>query len=247
MADESGPIGLYDRIVSWATKGRRQPILIGKDAGGRRIPGGPYTIYQGAAALIVAIVGWNTRYLWAANMPGIAFLVFLSGAALGTGYGIGRIDFSARNPIWAGAALAGAAFNVLSNRLTGAVGGRTTPSSPIAMRFNGTVPQLKRPSGPRFAPGATDAKSSEDDDSTVHAPAVTVTGPRAHTTTANPGTPRTEPNPWLNLPDNEADARPTATTAGTSRRRESSSRPADPVSLQHQTGLEAFLAAAGRE
>ena len=32
--------------IQWHTEARQQPRIIGKDSSGRRIPGGPYTIYQ---------------------------------------------------------------------------------------------------------------------------------------------------------------------------------------------------------
>ena len=32
--------------IRWHTEGRRQPVLIGKDASGRRIPGGPYVVLE---------------------------------------------------------------------------------------------------------------------------------------------------------------------------------------------------------
>ena len=32
--------------IQWHTEARQQPRIIGKDSSGRKIPGGPYTIYQ---------------------------------------------------------------------------------------------------------------------------------------------------------------------------------------------------------
>lgn len=81
----------------FATEGRRQPTLIGKDVSGRRLPGGPYTLWQGVAAVVVLVSAWSGRGLWAGESSPIA--VALSCAVLGglAGFVAGFIDPSKRN------------------------------------------------------------------------------------------------------------------------------------------------------
>lgn len=90
-----------ERVIRWATAGRRQPTLIGRDPAGRKLPGGPYTIYQAVSVVVVAIVGWNTRSLWGAGMSDPASLIWLAAALAGTFVLTGRINFAGRNPLWA--------------------------------------------------------------------------------------------------------------------------------------------------
>lgn len=101
--------------VRWHTEGRRQPTLIGKDASGRRIPGGPYIVWQ-LLALPVAPLMWSTRFSWAGDLSGLAMLVVIA-AATGTAfYLIGRLDFAGRNPMLAAAAFAAAVLLALTAR-----------------------------------------------------------------------------------------------------------------------------------
>ena len=91
--------------VRWHTEGRRQPTLIGKDASGRKIPGGPYIVWQ-LLALPVAPLMWSTRYSWAGGLSGLAMLVIIAATTAAAFYLIGRLDFAGRNPILALGALA---------------------------------------------------------------------------------------------------------------------------------------------
>jgi hypothetical protein len=93
--------------VRWHTEGRRQPTLIGKDASGRRLPGGPYIVWQ-LLALPVAPLMWNTRFSWAGNLSGLAMLVVIAAATGATFYLIGRLNFAGRNPMIAAGALTAA-------------------------------------------------------------------------------------------------------------------------------------------
>lgn len=85
--------------VQFHTEGLRQPMLIGKDVAGNRIPGGPYVVWQ-AAALLMAPVAWNTADLWGHNLGPLGRVL---GTGLATGalfWLLGRIDFAGRNPLW---------------------------------------------------------------------------------------------------------------------------------------------------
>lgn len=112
-----------ERIIRWATKGRRQPTLIGRDSSGKKIWGGPYTIYQGVTLLIVGGGGWHTRHIWAANMPGPSLLLLLAAATAGAVFLVGRIDFSARNPVWWVAGLLHCVRVVITVSATHSIGG----------------------------------------------------------------------------------------------------------------------------
>lgn len=115
-------------VVRYHTAGRRQPMLIGKDAAGRRLPGGPYTVYQILAVAAVATAMWQTRTLWATEMTGLSSLLVIGAAAIGAGFLTGRLDFSGRNPLWILLALLEAA-PVLACARPGTVGGRPLPAS----------------------------------------------------------------------------------------------------------------------
>lgn len=113
-------------VVRYHTAGRRQPMLIGKDAAGRRLPGGPYTVYQVLAVAAVAAVLWNTRPIWAAGLTALSALLVIGAAAIGAGFLTGRLDFSGRNPFWILLSLLGA-LRALAGARPGRVGGRSLP------------------------------------------------------------------------------------------------------------------------
>lgn len=83
----------------WYTKARRIPTLIGKDAAGRRIPGGPYTALQAIAALVTPAVTWCTRALWAGHLTGLATLIAVLAVSFGVVKLLGKVDFASRNPL----------------------------------------------------------------------------------------------------------------------------------------------------
>lgn len=83
----------------WYTKARRIPTLIGKDAAGRRIPGGPYTALQVIAALVTPAVTWSTRALWAGQLTGLATLIAVLAVSFGVVKLLGKVDFASRNPL----------------------------------------------------------------------------------------------------------------------------------------------------
>ena len=138
-------------VVKYHTAGRRQPMLIGKDAAGRRLPGGPYTVYQLIAVAAVATTMWQTRTLWATEMTGLSSLLVIGAAAIGAGFLTGRLDFSGRNPLWTLLALL-EAVPVLVSARPGTVGGRPLPASrPRQVRSNAIV--AHRPPGVGHQPG----------------------------------------------------------------------------------------------
>lgn len=97
-------------MVRWHTQGRRQPVLVGKDISGRKIPGGPYIVWQ-AAALPVAPLMWVTRQQWASGMTGLAMYFTITCVTGAVFWLIGRIDFADRNPVVAGAAAVSSLLN----------------------------------------------------------------------------------------------------------------------------------------
>lgn len=83
----------------WYTKARRIPTLIGKDAAGRRIPGGPYTALQAIAALLTPAVTWSTRALWDGQLTGLATIIAVLAMSFGVVKLLGKVDFASRNPL----------------------------------------------------------------------------------------------------------------------------------------------------
>ncbi|MBF6949346.1 hypothetical protein, partial [Acinetobacter baumannii] len=109
--------------VRWHTEGRRQPVLVGKDASGRRIPGGPYVVWQ-LAALPLAPLLWHFRVAWAGGHSSFGALI-LTGAITAVAFvSIGRVDYAGRNPLL-----------VLSGAVAGLVGAHSAPRG----RLGGSV------------------------------------------------------------------------------------------------------------
>lgn len=79
--------------VSWHTEARQQPRIIGKDISGKKIPGGPYTVYQ-IAGLAVLPIGLFTKPLWGADVPTIAVLIMLIGITAAAVWTIGLVDWT---------------------------------------------------------------------------------------------------------------------------------------------------------
>lgn len=103
MSDRNEP----SRVVRFATRGRRQATLIGRDPSGRKIWGGPYTIWQGLAAIAVPFVLWNTRGLWsgvAGHPSGLGLIVTIAAVSGVIAWLVGRFVFS-HNPLWSLAGL----------------------------------------------------------------------------------------------------------------------------------------------
>lgn len=103
---------MSDRVVRYHTYARRQPSLIGKDSSGKRIPGGPYTVYQPILLVATAAVLWISKDLWSTSL--MQALIVTACLALAVGWISGRIDFSGRNPFLLGAGVLNAWASNLS-------------------------------------------------------------------------------------------------------------------------------------
>lgn len=101
--------------IRWHTEGRRQPVLIGKDASGRRIPGGPYVVWQ-LAALPLAPLLWHFRVAWAGGHSSFGALILTGAITAVVFVAIGRVDYAGRNPLL-----------VLSGAVAGLVGAHGAP------------------------------------------------------------------------------------------------------------------------
>lgn len=132
-------------VVRYHTAGRRQPMLIGKDASGRRLPGGPYTVYQILAVVIVATTMWQTTAIWAPRMTSLSTLLVIGAATLGAGLLTGRVDFSGRNPLWILLSLL-TATPALTSTHPGRLRGRPLPGSkPRQVRTLATTSRTTAP------------------------------------------------------------------------------------------------------
>lgn len=98
--DDARP-GLPQQTVWYYTKARRQLPYIGTDSSGAKIPGGPYTILQPIAAILVGGLAWFTRPIWAADMSWVVSLVAVAAVAMSAGYFSGMIDVTEQNPLYA--------------------------------------------------------------------------------------------------------------------------------------------------
>lgn len=137
----------------WYTKARRIPTLIGKDAAGRRIPGGPYTALQAIAALVTPAVTWSTRALWAGQLTGLATLIAVLAVSFGVVKLLGKVDFASRNPLLLtssfvrqmltppGGSLAGTALRPLKTRRirSSVVVGQLTQPAPVTATATSTA------------------------------------------------------------------------------------------------------------
>lgn len=143
----SADSGAQKEIIRWPTAGRRQPLLVGKDLSGRKIPFGPFTIYQIIGAIIVALVGWNTKQFWGTDYDGLVVIVGIVISSVAAGWLLGMVNFGNRNPIWAAAAFMGALKSTVSRSLEAI-------RSHDRGRIEGVVYVATNPSG-----GARDARS----------------------------------------------------------------------------------------
>ena len=174
--------------VRWHTEGRRQPTLIGKDAAGRKIPGGPYIVWQ-LLALPVAPLMWSTRYSWAGDLSGLAMLVVTGATTGGVFYLIGRLDFAGRNPLLAVGALTAAVLLAMTAR-SGRLGGTRVR--------NPTRPRRRNRPAPAWHPHTTSAQPSTDTTMPTSvqpaaAPASTAPTPTDPSSSTAPATYRPQP------------------------------------------------------
>lgn len=84
--------------VRFHTAGRKQPILLGKDSSGNRLPGGPYTVPQLVAVMVTAVVLIVSRQVWAAGQSGLFFAIVTAALCVAVGVIVGRHDFAGQNP-----------------------------------------------------------------------------------------------------------------------------------------------------
>lgn len=141
--------------VRWHTEGRRQPVLVGKDASGRRIPGGPYVVWQ-LAALPLAPVLWHFRAAWAGGHSSLGALVLTGAVTAAVFIAIGRVDFAGRNPLL-----------VLSGATAGLLGAHRAPRG----RLGGTALRSAAPARPRRrrpAPALYSRKADQGRGATAH-------------------------------------------------------------------------------
>ena len=181
--------------VGWHTEGRRQPTLIGKDASGRKIPGGPYIVWQ-LLALPVAPLMWGTRFSWAGGLSGLAMLVVIAAATGAAFYLIGRLDFAGRNPMLAAGALTGAVLLAMTAGAGKLGGSRVRRSRPPAGRRGRPAPvwHTRTAGAAAAAAEATNPSSVQPADAVASAagpsptadqlilPPALPTGPAAYTT-----------------------------------------------------------------
>lgn len=104
------------------TEGRRQPMLIGKDASGKKIWGGPYSVWQLLGLIVVVPLTWSTQSMWGAQWTMLGRLLVTAAVGAATVYGIGRINFAGRNP-----------FLMAAGVTSGLIGTLTAPAG----RLNG--------------------------------------------------------------------------------------------------------------
>lgn len=84
----------------FATLGRKQPSLIGKDSAGRRLRGGPYSMYQLGGGFLCVVVLKKTAHLWGGDMAILAQLLLGAAVTAATVFLLGRIDVSTSNPLY---------------------------------------------------------------------------------------------------------------------------------------------------
>ena len=218
----------------WHTEGRRQPVLIGKDASGRRIPGGPYVVWQLAAIPLFPIL-WHFRAAWAGGHSSFGTLVLTLAVTASVFIAIGRVDFAGRNPLLVLAG-ASAALLVAHSAARGRLGGvalRPAPGlrprrGPTATALHSRTPTLLPER--RYAVTESAEPAGQGADGSVQPTATRPAQPaiRPITTHAEP----------VQQPEPRADS---ATTTHTSPTREASA-----PSSARLSPLESFLQAAGK-
>ncbi|SDU32423.1 hypothetical protein [Jiangella alkaliphila] len=86
--------------VKYYTRARKFPQLLGRMPDGTKIPGGPYTVQQLIAAILIIVVGGLTIDTW--GVFGVfGNIAVLFGAAFGAVFLIGRLPMNGRNPLYA--------------------------------------------------------------------------------------------------------------------------------------------------
>ncbi len=79
------------------TRARKVKKMLGKLHDGSKIPGGPYTLTQGAAGVVTGFLVLNTNGLWTTRMS-IVDIVLGVLAMWGVAWAVGRLPSTNRNP-----------------------------------------------------------------------------------------------------------------------------------------------------
>jgi hypothetical protein len=79
------------------TRARKVKKMLGKLHDGSKIPGGPYTLTQGAAGVVTGFLALNTNRLWTTRMS-IVDIVLGVLAMWGVAWAVGRLPSTNRNP-----------------------------------------------------------------------------------------------------------------------------------------------------
>ncbi|PZF82774.1 hypothetical protein [Jiangella anatolica] len=86
--------------VKYYTRARKFPQLLGRMPDGTKIPGGPYTVQQLIAAILIIVVGGLTIDTW--GVFGVfGNIALLFGTAFAAVFLIGRLPMNGRNPLYA--------------------------------------------------------------------------------------------------------------------------------------------------
>lgn len=91
------------------TRARKVKKMLGKLHDGSKIPGGPYTLTQGAAGVVTGFLALNTNGLWTTRMS-IVDIVLGVLAMWGVAWAVGRLPSTNRNPALALVDASGAVF-----------------------------------------------------------------------------------------------------------------------------------------
>lgn len=79
------------------TRARRVKKMLGKLHDGSKIPGGPYTLTQGAAGVLAGFLALNTNGLWTTRMSIVDIVLGVLGM-WSVAWAVGRLPSTNRNP-----------------------------------------------------------------------------------------------------------------------------------------------------
>jgi hypothetical protein len=79
------------------TRARKVKKMLGKLHDGSKIPGGPYTLTQGAAGVLTGFLALNTNGLWTTRMSIVDIILGVLGM-WGVAWAVGRLPSTNRNP-----------------------------------------------------------------------------------------------------------------------------------------------------
>lgn len=105
-------------VARFYTRTRNFPKLIGKFTDGTRIPGGPYTLVQGAALVVVVVVGFIAKSLWSTGFV-IFDLLILAAAGWGAAFIAGLVPIQSRSLISVATSYLSASFKPTEGVING--------------------------------------------------------------------------------------------------------------------------------